>query len=415
MAPIRWRAVLLAALCVAPTSAQDITVDVDWAAFLSRHDLEWDWIWGSTKASTLSPRNEQLHRCGPGGAAGQCCLEATEPAPAAAVAEEFPGFIQLALARQAPWSCAASASPPQLCCLPVPGADISGCHGREEKRWAFNEFFSVAASAGTNGTFHMMDKNTKSCYTLATGAKAPSLAPCNAAAAGASEQQLWKVLTPSSEHYLLQNVASGTCVSAVGAKEGSPVTMGSCNPSGDNSWQPVCDGSTPPLPNWPCLKVSPSPPHPSPTPAPPPPPPPPVVQGDAVLLAACDGTKPNQQWHIESSGQINVGDGKRCLTNGGVVAPCNQTGQTWGPPAPIDGFFQLSSGAADDDDNQKADDTAVRVGASGSGSGSAAHPLAKKGLCLQINTPQLFCGDPGDTVCPKAYLQNFKAVSLASI
>jgi hypothetical protein len=39
-----------------------------------------------------------------------------------------------------------------------------------------------------------------------------------------------------------------------------------------------------------------------------------------------------------------VGDGSRCLTAGGSVSPCNHTGQKWGPPAPIDGFFQLSGG-----------------------------------------------------------------------
>jgi hypothetical protein len=405
--------VLVVVFCVAKASAQDIMVDIDWAAFLSRHDLVWDWIWGSTRASTLSPRNRQLHRCGPGGAAGQCCLEATEPTPATAadLQPEFPGFIQLALSRQAPWGCSPTASPPGLCCLPVPSSDISGCHDREEKRWNYNEFFSVVPF-GNNGTFQMMDKHTKSCYALATGAKTPSLASCTTAA-GSSEQQLWKVLTPSSGHYLVQNIASGTCVTAIGAKEGSLVTMGSCTPSvhGDNSWQPVCDGSTPPLPNWPCLKSSP--PHPSPKPGPPPSPPPsppPVVPGDPVVLATCDGTKPNQQWHIQSSGAIHVGDGKRCLANGGVVAPCNRTGETWGPPAPIDGFFQLSSNAVGDDQKVHV----VQAGASESATGGLGSRNGH-GQCLQINTPQLFCGDPSDTVCPKAYLQNFKTVSIYAL
>eukprot|EP01043_Picozoa_sp_COSAG02_P070895 COSAG02_NODE_12738_length_1501_cov_1.722539_2_plen_89_part_01 len=88
---------LVVVFCVAKASAQDIMVDIDWAAFLSRHDLVWDWIWGSTRASTLSPRNRQLHRCGPGGAAGQSCLEPPRPTPATAadLQPEFPGFIQL--------------------------------------------------------------------------------------------------------------------------------------------------------------------------------------------------------------------------------------------------------------------------------------------------------------------------------
>ena len=367
-------------------------MSVDWAQFLHRHDLKWDWVWGSTKASTLSPRHEALHRCGSGGAAGQCCLEAAAAPEDSEVGSTLPGFIQLALARQVPWGCAPSAIPPKLCCLPVPGSLISGCHQRESKSWKFNQFFSVVPTK-TDGTFAMKDKETKSCYTLATGATTPSIAACNA-----SHQQLWKVLNPSSGHYLLQNVASGTCVTARAAKEASAVTMGTCSPSpaGDNSWQPVCDVGGSPLPEWPCLNItgpSPSPHPPSPSP---PPPPQPQPQGQPVFLAPCDGTKLNQQWHITSAGQINVGDGKRCLTDGGVVAPCNGTGQTWGPPAPIDGFFQLSSATEE---------------ARNSGFNSGVGTSAGHGKCLQVNTPQLFCGSSTSTVCPKAYLQNFTSVS----
>eukprot|EP01047_Picozoa_sp_COSAG01_P115595 COSAG01_NODE_44253_length_421_cov_0.465839_1_plen_116_part_10 len=76
----------------------DVTLEVNWPAFLSRHDLAWDWLWGSTAASTLSPRNLALHRCGAGGTPGQCCLEASAPAPAPVAAKEYwPGYIQLAL------------------------------------------------------------------------------------------------------------------------------------------------------------------------------------------------------------------------------------------------------------------------------------------------------------------------------
>ena len=369
-----------------------IDVSVDWAKFLHRHDLKWDWIWGSTKASTLSPRNEELHRCGPGGAAGQCCLEAAGPK----VGDAFPGFIQLALARQAPWGCAPSASPPNLCCLPVPGSLISGCHPSSESRWNFNQFFSVTP-ANNGSAFMMRDKATKSCYTLATGAKSPSIATCRS-----SDQQLWKLLSLPGQ-YLVQNVASGTCVTASAAKEASAVTMGECVPSaaGDNSWQPLCDAAASPLPNWPCFNIShhPSPP-PSPRPPPPPSPPPTPAHGDPVFLAACDGSNLNQQWHITSAGQVNVGDGKRCLTNGGVVAPCSGMGQKWGPPAPIDGFFQLSSA-----NGQAALNSTTRGELNGGASDAV-------GQCLQVDTPQLFCGSPTSTVCPRAYLQNFTTVRL---
>ena len=84
-------------------ASPELSVAVDWPAFLARHDLEWDWIWGSTLASTLSPRHEELHRCGPGGGAGQCCLEAAAPKEALQVDESFAGFIQLALPKQTPW------------------------------------------------------------------------------------------------------------------------------------------------------------------------------------------------------------------------------------------------------------------------------------------------------------------------
>lgn len=369
-----------------------VNVSVDWAQFLQRHDLKWNWIWGSTKASTLSPRNEALHRCGPSGAAGQCCLQAAAPA----VRSAFPGFIQLALAHQKPWGCAASASPPKLCCLPVPGSLVSGCHPAELTRYDFNQFFSVVP-ARNGSMFLMKDKATNSCYTLTAGAKSPSIATCSTPDLDDSHEQLWQVLNPSpGAHYLLQNVASRTCVTASAAREASAVTMGKCIPSpdGDNSWQPLCDVGPSPVSNWPCLNISRSAPSPSPKPSPPPPPPPPT-HGDPVFLAPCDGGSPNQQWHITSTGHVNVGDGKRCLTSSGVVAPCNGAGQTWGPPAPIDGFFQLSSADAN---------VATRSARQNAGVGSS------HGQCLQVNTPLLFCGSATSTVCPKAYLQNFTTV-----
>ena len=377
---------LAGAAAAADDAAPELSVAVDWPAFLARHDLEWDWIWGSTLASTLSPRHEELHRCGPGGAVGQCCLEAAAPKEALQVDESFAGFIQLALPKQTPWGCSPTAVPPRLCCLPVPGENggaMSGCHARTEKRWHFNQFFSLEPAAGKR-SFRLLDKATKACYTLQAGAKAPTMATC-----GSSAEQAWTV-EKEGGGFVLKNVGSGSCVTAAGAHEASPVTMGSCalDAKGANSWQPVCDGGKSPLAGWPCMNVSNTPPPaPAPAPSPSPPPPPlPPAHGDPVTLAACDGKKPTQQWHISASGQITVGDGSRCLGYGGVVSPCNGTAQQWGPPAPIDGFFQLGGGH--------------------SGSELATSSSGGPATCLQIGTAAPFCTG---TVCPVSSVQHFTA------
>ena len=202
----------------------DVTLDVDWPAFLSRHDLAWDWLWGSTAASTLSPRNLALHRCGAGGTPGQCCLEASAPAPVPAAAEEYwPGYIQLALSDQKPRGCSPTASPPKLCCLPVPGSQISGCHPTDESRWHYNQFFRIqpasadagsSSTSGDNSTFRLLDKQDSKCYTAASTAATPTLATCaspvtsSSAASVAASHQHWRVLTPAVGSFLLQNVGS---------------------------------------------------------------------------------------------------------------------------------------------------------------------------------------------------------------
>eukprot|EP01051_Picozoa_sp_SAG22_P005456 SAG22_NODE_324_length_12373_cov_23.912254_5_plen_721_part_00 len=408
-------AMAMASAAASAAAAADITVAVDWPVFLSRHDLMWDWVWGSTAASTLSPRNEHLHMCGAGGTAGQCCLEAAPPSPSQLgverPSESFGGFIQLALAHQKPsWGCALSAVPPKLCCLPVPGGLMSGCHQREEKRWAYNQFFSLetqaaAAAAGPgqagSATFRLRDKATRSCYTLKSGAKVPALANCTGQLDGGRApnlEQAWTVVVAAAGTFLLKNVGSGTCVTALGAHEASAVTMGSCSASaaGANSWQPVCDGSAAsPLAGWPCLNGTNVPP-PLPPPGPPPPPPPPV-HGDAVRLATCDGSKESQQWHIDAQGHVKVGDGSRCLAEGGVVAPCASNAQAWGPPTPIDGFFQMSKGQL----------SSRSIQVAGAGAGTAGGNTRGRGSCLQINTPKDFCGG-GTSVCPVVDLQNFE-------
>ena len=361
-----------------------LNVAVDWPSFLSRHDLMWEWVWGSSAASTLSPRNEHLHRCGPGESAGQCCLEAAAPKQAVQLELEpaFAGFIQLALPKQSPWGCSPTAVPARLCCLPVPdhnGGAISGCHEREQKKWHFNQFFSIEPAA--KGGFKLLDKASKSCYTLKAGGKAPTLATCEALGQSSNEQ-VWSVVKEGYRGFLLKNLGSSTCVTAADAHEASSVTMGSCtlDAKGANSWQPVCDGGKSPLPDWPCLNVSntpPAPPHPHPGPPPPP------VHGDFVTLATCDGSKLGQQWQIDALGHVSVGDGSRCLSRGGVVAPCNSTGQTWGPPTPIDGFFQMSG---------KSDLDAITTSKG-------------VGTCLTVSTARDFCTM---SVCPIADVQDFK-------
>jgi hypothetical protein len=54
----------------------DVTLDVDWGDFLGRHDLEWDWTWGTGGGILLQPIASDLSHCGVGGSPGQCCIVA---------------------------------------------------------------------------------------------------------------------------------------------------------------------------------------------------------------------------------------------------------------------------------------------------------------------------------------------------
>lgn len=54
----------------------DVTLNVDWDRFLARHDLLWRWRWGEDGRYSIQPTHPDLTRCGPGGTAGPCCLQA---------------------------------------------------------------------------------------------------------------------------------------------------------------------------------------------------------------------------------------------------------------------------------------------------------------------------------------------------
>jgi hypothetical protein len=52
----------------------NISLDVDWAQFLSRHDLLWDWNWGASGECIIRPSESSLEYCGPRGSKGDCCV-----------------------------------------------------------------------------------------------------------------------------------------------------------------------------------------------------------------------------------------------------------------------------------------------------------------------------------------------------
>lgn len=59
-----------------PNPPPDATLNVNWDRFLARHDLLWRWRWGEDGRYTIQPTHPDLTRCGPGGTAGPCCLQA---------------------------------------------------------------------------------------------------------------------------------------------------------------------------------------------------------------------------------------------------------------------------------------------------------------------------------------------------
>jgi hypothetical protein len=65
-------------LFVAVMSAHGVELDVNWPAFLSRHDLLFNWTWGDGSLYTLKPRAMNLSRCGD--LHGSCCLQANDTA-----------------------------------------------------------------------------------------------------------------------------------------------------------------------------------------------------------------------------------------------------------------------------------------------------------------------------------------------
>ena len=77
------RVLLSVALCcalglsTARNTDDDVTLDVDWGDFLSRHDLLWDWTWGAGGSVVLRTTFSDLDHCGPGGSSAPCCVVAS--------------------------------------------------------------------------------------------------------------------------------------------------------------------------------------------------------------------------------------------------------------------------------------------------------------------------------------------------
>lgn len=60
------------------TEITDVSLDVDWGDFLGRHNMVWDWTWGSGGSLLLQPLAADLSHCGAGGAAAPCCIVGLE-------------------------------------------------------------------------------------------------------------------------------------------------------------------------------------------------------------------------------------------------------------------------------------------------------------------------------------------------
>ena len=178
-----------AAEATAGSSHLAVSLDVDWRSFLGSHDLVWDWQWRHAHVLALSSLSADLQRCNGSrrGTDSACCVGATgtggsristvgcnasdsdqywtfasngsimqrglclslqpaaPPLPPQAHQQNplppptmrhphFPGYVQLAEASGGGCNKDPRGSAAGQCCLPVPGAEISGCHHPDVSR-----------------------------------------------------------------------------------------------------------------------------------------------------------------------------------------------------------------------------------------------------------------------------------------
>jgi hypothetical protein len=398
-------------LCAWQCSAEDndVQLKVDWPVFLGRHDLLWEFEWANGGLYTLQPSFSALSYCGAGGSPGQCCMEAgaaLEKAPQ--TTEEGPLFIQLALHQNETWGCSKSASPPGECCLPVPlpasnSGKMSGCHAESDARWDYNQFFAVQVVNSSDSTFKLVSRGGgQQCASV----KGSDMVSVGCSSAASDEGQLWKVLKPNTNTFLLQHMGRKTCIIAKDAEEAGTVTMGECSANADRSWLPMCpvaaEGQAV-LPGWSCISHSASSPTPAPAPTPVPAPPRRVTLQPCVHTAhgatsnrrARKQAQQAQQWRVQLDGSIVSAASGDCLSVGeggtAVVEACapGSSKQAW---AQYGSFFQNIAKKTKTVTLDPLDLDAA-----------APHHI---GNCLQVATPGPFCDA---TVCPTSFAQHFSA------
>eukprot|EP00041_Stephanoeca_diplocostata_P027165 m.745089 g.745089 ORF g.745089 m.745089 type:complete len:1294 (+) comp23125_c1_seq4:39-3920(+) len=350
---------------ISPTDTTDVRLDVDWATFLAQHDMTWSWLWSKGGRYSIRPISEDLNHCGPNSAPESCCLSATgqdgntsirhNSRPVQRLTEHailsggeqsgFAGAMEISLVGS--HDCSSTAHPPGLCCLPVPGSLLSGCHSQDQTKWNFNEFFTVVLT--DNEQFQLKPKsNSSMCVQVSKKEMAYSMGACSSPI-GSNAFQLWRARngTSSGPHevasedahatvqFMLENVGALRCVEVMGdAREAAAIGMGPCVPTPSRSiFQPFCDDKGASLvPSWPCVPHPPEPSPPSP-PSPPGPAPSPPGPTSRVSLAACDAQAATQGWVLLNNGSVvHVASGW-CLTGGTAVVlqPCvnGSAAQVW--------------------------------------------------------------------------------------
>lgn len=130
-------------------SAPDVRLDVDWAAFLARHDLVWDWRWRLDTVVELRPRFSVLHGCHASGAAA--------------------GALP-------------SASPSTACCVAAQSSDMTAtleaCTTAQSQQWQLRADGTIATTAWREGEANTLANASDTLRCLAAGSPV-QLVTCN--------------------------------------------------------------------------------------------------------------------------------------------------------------------------------------------------------------------------------------------
>ena len=284
----------------------------------------------------MQPISRELDHCGAGGIAGDCCLAASAGAGAPVTLElcspesvdqqwqlelngtvvcmgtgmcldlageaaadtrniqtatglspSFSSNFQIGLSETSGWGCSPTADPPTQCCLPVPGQAMSGCHGPNETRWHYNQFFAFPGKTATASAFTLatMDDNTRC-------AQADGASYGGGSCVAGNPAQEWGLVMQPSGGAMIKNAKTGSCITTSDHEAGG-VTMSACSPGPSTVFEPLCD-TLELLPGWKCVGRTPAPPSPHPAPHPGPhPSPPSPPKSSKVITSPCTASSPS--------------------------------------------------------------------------------------------------------------------------